>query len=107
MTSSPRAVYRHKDLVRLIEPKSIAIVGASPTVASYSWITQQNLRDFKGSLYLVNAKYEKIGAERCYPSISALPEVPDSVVITIGRDSVEAVVRECAERKVGGVTLYA
>jgi acyl-CoA synthetase (NDP forming) len=107
MTANPRAVYRHGDLVRFLEPKSIAIVGASPTPTSYSAFTQQNLRDFKGKVFLVNGKYEKIGAERCYPSIAALPEVPDSVVITIGRDSVEPVLRECAERRVGGVAIYA
>jgi len=106
MTSN-RPVYRRADLVRFLEPKSIAIVGASPTPASFAAATQKNLSGFKGPVYLVNGKYEKIGDQPCYPSISALPETPDAVVVTIGKNAVEGVVRECVEKGVGGVALYA
>src|SRR5262245_22418728 len=98
METTRRDVYRHQDLVRVIEPRSIAIVGDSPNPASFGAITRRNLRDFKGKIFSVNGKYETIDGGPCYRSIAALPETPDCVVISIGRDAVEPVVLECAAR---------
>jgi acetyl-CoA synthetase len=39
--------------------------------------------------------------------VSALPEVPDCVILAIPRDGCEAVVRECAAAGVGGLVVYA
>src|SRR6266567_8176945 len=44
---------------------------------------------------------------RCYPSLAALPEIPDCVVVALPREGVEAAVEECAARGVGGVVIYA
>ena len=103
----PRRVYQRNELLRLLSPKSIAIVGASPTPTSFAASTLDNLRFFDGPVMLVNAKYQKIGDKPCYPSISALPQVPDCVILTIGRDSVQPIVEECAARGVGGVVIFA
>jgi len=104
---SQRAVYRHKDLSRVLEPRSIAIVGASPNAASFGSITHANLENYKGRIYLVNAKYDRIGQQLCYPTVAALPEAPDCVVIAIGQERVEAAVRDCIERQAGGAVIYA
>ncbi|MFN0304945.1 MAG: acetate--CoA ligase family protein [Burkholderiales bacterium] len=102
-----RGVYRHAALARLIHPRSIAVVGASPNAASFGARTLANLTRFDGRVYPINAKYEKIGALACYPGIEALPESPDCVVITTPRESVEAIVQACAAKKAGGIVLYA
>ena len=97
-----RSLYRHGDLERLISPRSIAVVGASPSATAYGGTTLQNLSNFDGPIYPVNAKYQEIGGRACYPSVAALPETPDCVVIALNRDVVEASVLECAARGVGG-----
>lgn len=102
-----RRVYQRAELVRLLSPKSVAIVGATTNPAAFATATSDNLRNFDGHVHLVNAKYDMIGDRPCYPSIAALPEVPDCVVITIGRDGVQATVEECAAAGVGGVVIYA
>jgi len=101
-----RGVFRHADLRRLIDPASIAVVGASPTPNSFGARTCANLADFDGRLMLVNARHEAIGERPCFASVSALPEVPDCVVIMVPRDLVEGVVIECAERGVGGLIIF-
>ena len=102
-----RGVYRHADLVRVLSPQSIAIIGASTNPASFASVTLTNLAQFDGNVHLVNAKYERVGARACFPSVSALPEVPDCAIITVGRESVEPIVEECASLGVGGLVIYA
>ena len=103
----PRRVYTRQEMMRLVSPKSLAIVGATTNASSFATATFNNLKEFAGNIHFVNAKYDRIGDQVCYPSIAALPEVPDCVVITIGRDSVQAMVEECAAAGVGSVVIYA
>jgi acyl-CoA synthetase (NDP forming) len=107
MRGSARAVYRHADLDRVLNPASIAIVGASARAGSFGERLQSNLRGYTGSVFLVNSKYDRLGELTCYPSLAALPQVPDCVVVTVPRESAESVVREAGEIGAGGAILYA
>jgi acyl-CoA synthetase (NDP forming) len=107
-SSTPaRAVYRHAELERVLNPKNVCIVGASPKSGSFGERVLGNLAGFDGGIYLVNSKYQAIGARRCYPSLASLPENPDCVAVVAPRDAVEEIVIECAQLRVGGVILYA
>ena len=44
----------------------------------------------------MNAKYERIGERACYPSLAALPQPPDCVVLVVPREGVEAALEEAA-----------
>jgi acyl-CoA synthetase (NDP forming) len=105
--STMRPVYRHAELERILNPKSIAIVGASPRAGSFGDRVLANLADFDGDIYLVNSKYERIGERRCFASLGALPVIPDCVAVTVPREAAENVVREAASAGAGGVILYA
>jgi acyl-CoA synthetase (NDP forming) len=94
-------------LRRVLAPRSIAIVGISPNPNSFASRALRNLSGFKGPLYLVNPKYPAVGEHMCYPSLAALPEVPDCVIIAVGRDSVEPLVLECAAVEAGGAIIFA
>ena len=107
MSGSVRAVYRYADLDRVLNPASIAIVGASARPGSFGERLQTNLRGYTGSVFLVNAKYDRLGDLTCYPSLATLPQVPDCVAVTVPRESAESVVREAGEIAAGGVILYA
>jgi acyl-CoA synthetase (NDP forming) len=102
-----RPVYRHAELRPTLHPRSIAVVGVSQNPNGFGAATVERLSAFTGQLYRVNPRYAIIGEHRCYPSVSALPEVPDCVVIATARDMVESIARECAEAGVGGVIIYA
>jgi acyl-CoA synthetase (NDP forming) len=102
-----RPVYRHAELDRVLNPKNVCIVGASPKAGSFGDRVLANLAGFDGNVYLVNSRYEKIGDLRCYPSIASLPENPDCVAVVAPRDAVEDIVLEAARLRVGGVILYA
>jgi acetate---CoA ligase (ADP-forming) len=102
-----RAVYRHAELERILNPKTIAIVGASPKAGAFGDRVLANLEGFDGEIYLVNSKYEQIAERRCFPSLASLPVVPDCVAVTVPREAVENIVREAASVGAGGVILYA
>ena len=102
-----RPLYRHAELDRVLNPKSIAVVGASPKAGSFGDRVLGNLDAFDGDIYLVNSKYEQVGERRCFASIASLPVVPDCVAVTVPRESVEDVVREAARAGAGGVILFA
>lgn len=91
----------------LLEPDSIAVVGASASPGKSGYILLKNLIDhgFPGRLYPVNPSADTVLGLRAYPSISALPEPPDVVFIAVPREHVLDVVRQCETRKVRAVVI--
>ncbi|WP_207021548.1 acetate--CoA ligase family protein [Phycicoccus sp. DTK01] len=91
----------------LLEPRSVAIVGASSRPDALSWwplhLLQHN--EFRGHLYPVNPKYDSLGGIPCYPSVTAIGEPVDVAVIVLNVEGTLAAVRECAEAGVQAVIL--
>ena len=102
-----RPVYRHADLSRALDPKSIAIVGASTRAGSFGERLQSNLCDYQGRLHLVNARYDTIDQSPCFASVADLPEVPDCAVLCVPQQAVVGVVEECAAAGVGAAVIFA
>jgi acetate---CoA ligase (ADP-forming) len=107
MQNRRTGVYSREQLTRLLHPKSIAVVGASTRAGSFGERVLFNMKHYTGSAYPVNARYQTIGEQTCYPNIAALPEVPDCAVITAPREAVEEIVLECARAGVGGAIIFA
>jgi acetate---CoA ligase (ADP-forming) len=107
VATTGRGVYRHSELERVLNPASVAIVGASARPGSFGERVQANLCGYQGRVYLVNARYEQLGDLKCFPSLAALPEAPDCVAVAVPREAAEAVVREAGQAGAGGVILYA
>src|SRR4051794_16789618 len=102
-----RPIYTRKELERLLAPRSIAVVGASPRAASFGLRTLENLANFKGAIYPVNAKYKEVAGHACYASLATLPEKPDCAVLVLPREAAEDAVKEAAAAGVGSVIVYA
>ena len=62
---------------------------------------------FRGRVYPVNPRAERIQGLQAYPSLDALPEVPDAVILCVGSDAVEAQLSLCASLGVRAVVLFA
>jgi len=107
VATTSRPIYTRAQLDRLLAPKSIAVVGASPRAGSFGLRTLENLANFRGAVWPVNAKYPKIGELACYPSLAVLPGKPDLVALVVPRESVEASLNEAAAAGAGGVVVYA
>ena len=72
-----------RNLDSLLDPRSVAVFGASQRTASVGGTVWTNLRSgaYKGPLYAVNPKYSDFDGEPVYASAADLPKVPDLAVI--------------------------
>jgi acetate---CoA ligase (ADP-forming) len=102
-----RALYHHDDLRRLINPKVVAIVGASETRGSFGERTLSNMAGFTGKVFAINPKYRNLLGRPCVPLLADLPESPDCVVLCVARQMVEGMIEAAAAVKAGGVIVYA
>lgn len=102
-----RPLYGRDDLHRLIEPRSIAVVGASPTEGSFGRRTLENLANFTGTVYGIHPKHSEILGRPAFATLSDLPEVPDCVIVCVGQHLAEPVIREAAGLGIGGAIVYA
>jgi len=88
------------------QPKAIAVVGATPNPAKGGFAILKNLTNtFKGHIYPVNPRYDEIDGLICYPSIRAVPGIPDLAILFISADQVLESVGACAEKGVPGVII--
>jgi acetyltransferase len=74
-----------KDLSSLLDPQSVAIVGASAKENSWPVRIWTNLQRFgyPGKIYPVNPRHETLWGLKCYPSLEALPEIVDNALINV------------------------
>ncbi|HCC68025.1 TPA: hypothetical protein DEP90_02345 [Patescibacteria group bacterium] len=91
----------------ILNPSSIAIIGASTNPKKISTVILQNLISggFNGKVYPVNPKYEEVLGRKSYPDILSIKEDIDQVCIVIPAHIVEEVVDQCIEKKVKSVVI--
>ncbi|KVQ61111.1 acetate--CoA ligase family protein [Burkholderia territorii] len=102
-----RAVYRGGDLRGLIDPRTIAVVGASETPGSFGQRTLENLAGFGGQVFGVNPKYRETLGYACVPRLADLPQAPDCVVMCVAQSLVEPTLEEAIAIGAGGAIVYA
>ncbi len=95
------------NLARALDPRSIALLGATPRAGSFSARTIANLAGFRGEVHLVNPKYPEIGGKPCFASLDEVPGRVDSAIIAVPGALVEDAVAQCARAGVGGAIVYA
>ncbi len=89
-------------LAHLLNPASMAVVGASRKQGSIGRTLLRNIRGagFAGNVYAVNPNAEEIDGLRCVRSAAELPEPVDLAVIAVPAAAVAAAAQECGKRGV-------
>ncbi len=91
-------VYRSEShpLDPLFSPRSVAVVGATERMGSVGRSVLWNLlsNPFGGTVFPVNSKRPSVLGIKAYPSVSALPDKVDLVVVTTPADTVPDVLAE-------------
>jgi acetyltransferase len=72
-----------RNLDKLFNPSSIALIGASPRPHSVGAVLARNLRraGFNGPVMPVNPHHRRIASVEVHPDVASLPAVPDLAVI--------------------------
>jgi acetyltransferase len=88
-----------------LAPRSVAIVGASPRPDTLGHYVFGNLAGagFNGDIYPVNPKHARIGDHLCYPSLAALPAVPELAVIVTPARTVPDLIDDAGQRGIRAV----
>lgn len=97
------------DLNKLLKPGKIAVVGASEKASTMGGDVLTNIKLW-GKIedtYLVNPKYDQIFGQKCYASISLLPEKIDLVIVCTAKKLVPDILRQAAEKGCGGAVVFA
>ena len=85
------------DLDAIFKPKSIAVIGASPTAGKLGYDITYNLihAGFTGPIYPVNPKADQILGLPAYKQISDISPAPDLAVIIIPAKAVPGTIEQC------------
>ncbi len=77
------------DLSGFFYPRTVALIGATDKESKPGRAILENLSHFTGAVYPINPKHQTLLGHRCYPSIQAVPEDIDLVVIALPAPLVE------------------
>jgi acetate---CoA ligase (ADP-forming) len=93
----------------LFAPRSVALVGQSDDAGKTAGRPLKFLRQmgYAGRIYPINPRREHVLGERAWPSLSALPEVPDHAYIVTPTEAAVAAVEECGRLGVKVATVLA
>ena len=96
-----------RDLKPLLEPQSVAVIGASSSPEKSGYTLLKNIVDggFKGPIYPINPKAKEILGHRAYPAITAVPEPVDLAFIVLPREVVAETIRACQAKGVGAAVI--
>ena len=95
------------NLPKLLKPRSVAVVGANDKGNVGARALKNVISSgFGGPIYPVNPNYETLEKRKCYPSLAALPEVPDSVIISVPGGAALPVVRDAEAIGTPSIVLF-
>lgn len=90
-------------------PGNVALLGASddPKRVGFNIFSSLLGGNFKGKVYPVHPRLQQILGHRVYPSLAALPEPVDLVLIALNERATIAALKECGEQGVQGAVCVA
>ncbi len=93
----------------ILEPRSVAVVGASRTPDHLGAALLDALRSggFTGAIHPVNPHADTLAGLPCHPTIAAIGQPIDLALVAVPAAAVPGVVRDCARAGVRGVVVFA
>lgn len=94
---------------RLLQPKSIAIVGASsrsesPGARVFAGLTRLG---FAGDIHLVNPTRTELNGHPCVATIADVPMGFDLAVLCVPKNAIQASLEACIAKKIGAAVVFA
>ena len=93
------------DLSRLLQPRSIAVIGGGAWCASV--VEQCRKMGFAGPVWPVHPKRTEVGGVAAFQRLEDLPDAPDAAFIGVNRNLTIDTVRHLRERGAGGAVCFA
>lgn len=96
-----------RSVARLMEPRSVAVIGAGRTPGSlgHEILRQLIAHEFAGPVYAVNREATHVASVPAWPSVLDLPGTVDLAVVAVPADEVLEAVEECGRGRVGAIVV--
>lgn len=97
------------DITKLLEPRSVAVVGASDRPGNFGGATVRRLVrfGFAGPVWPVNRTGAAVAGVRAFTSLTELPGVPDLAILAVPADSLLETVHDCVRHGIRAGIAYA
>ncbi len=99
-----RAHGQGRDLHRLLDPRTVAVVGGLPAEQA---VRQSDLLGYEGEIWPVHPTRRTMAGRRVHRSLDDLPGIPDAAFVAVNRHLTVEVVHDLARLGCGGAVLYA
>lgn len=101
------ATKSYQPLSRLLNPRHIAVIGATENAGSVGRTVMWNLisSPFGGTVFPVNPKRANVLGIKAYPSVAELPETVDLGVVCTPAPTVPGIIRQCGEAGIPGAII--
>ncbi len=102
-----RLAYNRHYLSVFFEPDSVAVIGATEKPGKPGEVVFANLlrSNYRGALFAVNSKYDRVQETQCYRSLDRLPQRADLAVIATAANSVPRAVEQCGRAGIRAVLI--
>ena len=94
---------RLQNFERLLNPRHIAFFGGADAAVA---ICEARRMSYRGEIWPVNPKRDKLEGVPCYADIDELPGAPDAAFLAIPADSVPATAARLAAKGTAGIVCY-
>ena len=93
----------------LLQPRSVAVIGASDREGNLGGLATGFLQKFgyRGHVWPVNAGRAEVAGLPCFPSLAALPSTPDLAIVAVPAEAVNGVVADCIAARVPAGLVWA
>jgi acetate---CoA ligase (ADP-forming) len=92
------------DLSRLLNPRSIAVIGGSPAARV---VEQCQKLGYTGKIWPVHPTKKEMHGVPCFPSLADLPGVPDAAFVAVNRHLTLDAISQLSAVGAGGAVCYA
>ena len=100
-----KLIDRRPILKAMLNPKVVAVIGATETSDSVGRTLMENLAFFSGLVLPINPRRSRVLGVKAFPSIEAAPAAVDLAVIATPAATVPRLIEECREAGVKGAVI--
>ncbi len=107
LSAGPGSAGGGKDLKGFFEPRSVAVIGASPNEAKIGHQILKNIvgAGFSGEIIPIHPKAGEILGHKAFPSVKDVPSAIDLAVVSIPAPLVYPALEECAEKNIKNIVI--
>jgi len=98
---------RDVDLNVFLNPKSVAVIGASEKPGSWGQFMMGSLRtwNYPGRIYPVNPKADRVYGIAAFNNVGEIDDPVDLAIIAVPEQSIEEVITACGKKRFRGITI--